>query len=178
MKYKVLKNFLSEPERKLLLEHTIIKHRLNLEDFDGRNNNLDTSYYGDSIMESLMLTKKEIIEKEWNKTLLPTYTFWRIYTNNSELFKHKDRPSCEFSSTIFLGSCGTEWPIFMEGESISLNAGDAVIYKGIELEHWREPYKGDWHSQVFIHYVDANGPHKDHKFDKRPRLGMKNLNGS
>jgi hypothetical protein len=54
-----------------------------------------------------------------------------------------------------------------------LEPGDMSIYTGCEVEHWREPYEGNQQIQLFLHYVDANGVHKDWKFDKRPFLGMK-----
>ena len=120
-----------------------------------------------------MLTKKEIMEKETGLELLPTYAFWRMYSNLAELRKHKDRPSCEISITVMIGSDGShEWPIFVDGVEVNLKPGDGVIYLGCELEHWREIFKGDWHAQVFMHYVDKNGPNKDFYMDKRPLYGI------
>jgi hypothetical protein len=66
-----------------------------------------------------------------------------------------------------LGSDGTEWPIFMNNNPIHMNPGDACIYLGCDLVHYREHFKGDWHAQCFLHYVDQNGPHKDHKYDQK-----------
>jgi hypothetical protein len=71
-----------------------------------------------------------------------------------------------------IGSDKTKWPIFIEGNSIELNEGDAVIYLGCELEHWRDEFKGDWHAQTFLHYVDKNGANKEWFKDKRPLYGM------
>jgi hypothetical protein len=50
--------------------------------------------------------------------------------------------------------------------------GDAVLYRGMEKHHWRKKFKGEWQAQVFLHYVDADGPHKEWKFDKRPSLNL------
>ena len=69
-----------------------------------------------------------------------------------------------------LGSDGTQWPIYMDGKSVDLNPGDACIYLGCELEHWREPFEGDWHLQTFLHYVDQNGPHTAYKYDGEVEL--------
>lgn len=172
-KYKVIKNFLTKEEIKLFEKYSIMKHRLNTNSFDYIFNcNGDTHFYADPIMESLMLSKKSKVEEATKLQLLPTYSFWRMYTYLADLKKHKDRESCEISVTVMLGSCGTEWPIYMDGNALTLEKGDAVIYRGIEVEHWREEYQGDWHSQVFLHYVDKNGPHADFKFDKRIYLGM------
>jgi hypothetical protein len=51
------------------------------------------------------------------------------------------------------------------------NPGDCIIYRGCELEHWRDPFEvgeGSYQSQVFMHYIDINGPYyPEHKFDNR-----------
>jgi len=171
-KYKIINSFLSQEEVKLLNTYCRIKHRLNFDSFDFKqNNNADTYYYGDPIMESLLVNKINLMEKETGLKLSPTYAFWRMYTMFADLKKHKDRGPCEISVTVMIGSDGTKWPIFMEGNEIELKPGDAVIYSGCELEHWREEFKGDWHSQVFLHYVDADGPYKDCVMDGRSLFG-------
>jgi hypothetical protein len=171
-KYKLIKNFLTEEEIPLLKRYCIINHRNNRINFDFRqNNNGETFFYGDPLMESLMVNKLSLMEKETGLKLFPTYAFWRMYTMFSHLGKHKDRPSCEVSVTVMIGSDETKWPIFMEGNPIELSPGDAVIYLGCDLTHWREEFNGDWHAQCFLHYVDQNGPYKDAKLDCRPNLG-------
>jgi len=50
--------------------------------------------------------------------------------------------------------------------------GDILIYKGEELQHWREPYKGEFQVQAHLHYVDADDPkYAPHIFDGRPGIG-------
>ena len=51
-----------------------------------------------------------------------------------------------------------------------LRRGDALLYRGIDLAHWREPYAGRQLVQAFLHYVDRTGPHADQKFDGRATL--------
>ena len=165
--YKVIKNFLSTEEINLLTDYTRMKHRVNTTQFDlGQSDQGDTMFYGDPATDSLMLNKRKLMEKETGLELLPTYSFWRMYSYLADLKKHKDRPSCEISVTVFIGSDGKhEWPIYMDGKKIDLKPGDGVIYRGCDIEHWREPYKGDYHMQVFLHYVDANGKYANHKGD-------------
>jgi hypothetical protein len=43
--------------------------------------------------------------------------------------------------------------------SFLLRPGDALLFKGIELTHWREKNTFGPCSQVFLHYVDQNGPY-------------------
>jgi hypothetical protein len=172
-KYKVIKNFLTKEELNLLMHYCRIKHRANFNFFDCfQNDNGDTYFYGDPLMESLMLNKRELMQKETGLELLPTYAFWRMYTVNADLKKHTDRPACEVSVTVNLGSDGTKWPIYMNGTAVYLEPGEAAAYLGCEVEHWREEFTGDWQAQTFLHYVDKNGPNKEWVKDKRNFFGI------
>lgn len=137
------------------------------------------SVYGDPIMESMLLYLQPIIEKNTGLTLYPTYSYYRIYRDGDELTPHKDRPACEISSTLCFNydynDRNFSWPICIENDKIDQEPGDLTIYRGCDLKHHREKLNlGDdeiWHVQGFFHYVDANGPHSDEKFDKRENIG-------
>ena len=170
--FKKIENFLTQEEVNFLSSYCEIKHRNNSSNFDlFQSNNGDTKFYGDTVMETIMLQKKYLMEKETGLELLPTYAFWRMYTKNAVLEKHTDRPSCEVSVTVHIDSDKTPWPIYIDGNPVETKPGDAVIYLGCELEHWRDSFKGDWHAQTFLHYVDKNGPNKDYYMDKRHYWG-------
>jgi hypothetical protein len=124
-------------------------------------------------MESMLLNKRKLVEKHSKLELLPTYSYFRVYTYKSDLSKHTDRPSCEISITVHINSDGTPWEIYMGGKKYRTKPGDAVLYKGCEIEHWREPFEGDWHAQAFLHYVNSKGPHKDLYKDQRRMWGDK-----
>ncbi len=179
-KFKIIKNFLDDNERRLIKNYCTSYHINNQNNFDVvQNNNGDTSKYSDPLMESLLLCKLSKIKKESGLELLPTYSFWRMYTKFADLKPHKDRPSCECSVTVQIASDGTKWPIKIDGEEVILNDGDAALYWGTEVEHSREEFLGDYQSQVFLHYVDANGPFKEYIYDKRIFAGIeldKNIN--
>tara|TARA_R100001591_G_scaffold42384_1_gene53565 strand:- start:3684 stop:4256 length:573 start_codon:yes stop_codon:yes gene_type:complete len=176
--YILVENFLTKEEVSLLTEHTLLFHKNNFVDLEyndfKQNNNCDTGVYSDTVMESLMVNKKSKMEEITKLKLQPTYTFWRMYTNGSELLKHKDRESCEVSVSVMLGSNYKPWYFHIGEDKYDLEPGNAIIYKGCEMFHFREPFRGDWHSQVFLHYVNQAGPNKDHAFDKRVRLGISN----
>jgi hypothetical protein len=119
--------------------------------------------------------------------LFPTYSYARFYnTQGEELKNHRDRPACEISATLTLDFEGDVWPIYMgnnedksNATEIKMEIGDAVMYRGCDIYHWREAYKeGKWQAQVFLHYVDQNGPHAEWKYDKRESLGMSKTDGS
>ena len=166
-KYKLVPKLLNAAEIKLAREYCIEKHITNDSEFDEfQNNCADTGFYKDPLMQVFSKNKKKIIEKHTNLKLYSTHTYWRCYTYGSDLRKHKDRKSCEISVTIAIGSDGKyEWPIYMDGAKVNLKPGDGVIYQGCEVEHWREPYEGDYHIQTFLHYVDVNGEYSNHKGD-------------
>jgi len=148
------------------------------------------SHYGDVAMETLLLAVQPVMEKETKLKLIPTYAYARIYKNGDVLHRHKDRFSCEISTTLNLG--GDEWPIFIEkdpkkgglregkyvsdyskGSKVILKPGDMLVYKGNILEHWREAFDGQDCGQVFLHYNNAaTKGSEDNIFDNRPHLGL------
>ena len=137
------------------------------------------SSYSDIAMETLMLKCQPIMEKTTGLKLYPSYTYARIYKKGDVLKRHKDRFSCEISTTMNLG--GDDWPIYLEpsgetgkkGIKVDLKPGDMLVYSGCELEHWRNKFKGKECVQVFLHYNNRKTPGaKDNMFDKRPHLGL------
>ena len=138
------------------------------------------SIYSDMFMETLMMKVLPVMQQHTEMNLIPCYTYTRIYKKGDILKRHKDRPSCEISTTLHLG--GEPWPIFLDptgadnaptGISINLKVGDMLVYSGCDLEHWREPVEGDNCAQVFLHYNNIDGPFgTKNKFDHRPLLGI------
>ena len=152
------------------------------------------SIYADPVMETLLVKMLPVMAKETGLRLVPTYSYARLYKKGDILHRHKDRPSCEISTTLNLG--GDPWPIFIdgtgadsilagyetttrvkpgapEGTKVLLEVGDMLVYSGCKLEHWREPFDGDICGQVFLHYNHVNGPFADkNRFDGRPKLGL------
>lgn len=137
------------------------------------------SSYGDPMTETLLSRLQNIIEKNTQLDLLPTYSYYRNYRLGDVLHPHLDRPACEISATLCLGYSYDDseyaWPIFVDGIGYELKPGDIAIYRGIECTHWRNKFNPpnplDYQIQTFLHYVDANGPYVDWKFDKRKGLG-------
>jgi len=137
--------------------------------------------YGTITFDKLLQDLTPYFEKASGLKLYPTYSYARLYNQKGEELKnHTDRPACEISATITLGFEGNVWPIYIgdhedktNGTKIDMAIGDAVMYRGCDKYHWREPYfEGKWQAQVFLHYVDQNGPHAEWKYDKRESLGL------
>ena len=156
------------------------------------------SHYADPVMETLLMKVLPVMKEQTGLDLIPTYSYTRVYTKGSILWRHKDRPSCEISTTLNLG--GDMWPIYIDptgqdniiksqytnkgeecivkkgahsGNRVDLEPGDMLVYSGCELEHWRNEFTGDMCAQVFLHYNHKNGPFAEkNKFDNRPLLGI------
>jgi|TARA_R110000744_G_scaffold34541_1_gene80381 hypothetical protein len=124
--------------------------------------------YGDINTEILLSSLRPIVEKIIGKNLIETYSYARVYERGSKLEKHRDRHSCEFSTTLNLG--GDHWPIFIDNKEVLLKPGDMLVYEGCKYEHWRERFDGVYCAQVFLHYADEKN--NNLKYDGRPILGL------
>ena len=207
-KYTVIKQAINKDLALFLYNYFIMKRQVAKTCFDSRfispfENMLGTwdddqipntySHYSDVAMETLMLKCQPIMEKTTGLKLYPAYTYARIYKKGDTLERHKDRFSCEISTTMNLG--GDDWSIYLEPDStkgfykedggyvsenskgieVNLKPGDMLVYSGCRLEHWREKFKGTNCAQVFLHYNNRKTPgSKNNMFDKRPHLGLPN----
>src|SRR5210317_206437 len=207
-KYTVIKNVISNELAKFCYDYFLLKRKVAKTLFDekfiapiehswGTWNDEQVpntySHYSDIVMETLLQKVKSIMEKETQLKLNETYSYARIYKKGDILERHKDRFSCEISTTMNLG--GDDWPIYLEnkknvgipddknyfaktnnkGTKVVLKPGDMLVYKGMILEHWREVFLGEDCAQVFLHYNDVNskvGNSEQNIFDGRPHLGL------
>jgi hypothetical protein len=206
-KYTILKNAISPELAKFVKDYFLLKRKVAETLFNERYISQFTtefgvwndpqvpdtySHYADIAMETLLEWVKPVMEKHTKLKLIPTYSYARIYKKGDVLHRHKDRFSCEISTTLNLG--GDPWSIFLspqenvgipdgkkitsasnvKGIKVDLKPGDMLIYKGMELEHWREPFKGENCIQVFLHYNNVSKEAELNQFDKRPHLGLPN----
>ena len=146
-KYQIIKNAISEELADFCYQYFLNKRRVARYLFDEKYISQFTEYFGiwndpqvpetyshysDIVMETLLQKVKPIMEKESGVKLIETYSFARIYKNGDELKRHKDRPSCEISTTMNLG--GDEWSIYLEPDiKVNLNPGDMLMYRGCDL---------------------------------------------
>ena len=205
-KYKVIKNAISYDLANFIFNYFLLKR--DAVEFMYKNNihsessilgtwkdkQIPNTYscYGDFVMDTLLMKVLPIMKEQTGLDLIPTYSYARAYKKGDELKRHKDRPSCEISTTLNLG--GDQWPIFIDptgsnnvideyknihkpnapkGDKVVLEVGDMLVYNGCDLEHWREEFMGNICGQVFLHYNQVNGKFADsNKFDGRPMLGL------
>jgi hypothetical protein len=119
--------------------------------------------------------------------LLPTYAYFRVYQQGDVCVVHSDREACEHSLSLMVElsdqhpwalcighdelASPAEQPARDFGDeaftAIPMNVGDAVMYRGVTHRHGRvEPNPNRWSAHLFLHWVNANGPHADHAFDQ------------
>lgn len=116
---------------------------------------------------------KGVLENVIHEKLYPTYYYDRFYFKGQELTRHTDRESCEISISIHISTNAKyKWPLYFEvdgkSHAMTMDPGDAVVYRGMELPHWREPLEGNrdtYYHQIFMHYVRRDGYFVQHAFD-------------
>jgi len=193
-KYAIIKGAISEDLAKFCYDYFMMKKQVARTMFDTKYISQFTDYFGvwndqyvpdtyahysDIVMETLLVKLLPIMKETTELKLNSNYSYARIYKKGDVLHRHKDRFSCEISTTLNLG--GDPWPIFLEpsgeeglkGVKVDLKPGDMLVYKGNELEHWRDKFKGDNCAQVFLHYnnIKTKGS-KENIYDRRPHLGL------
>jgi len=161
----------------------IIKNLINLTSLDHHFLNIQNkgkldkdvpnskAFYDDIKINRLQKSLIPYLEKLLNLKLFKTYNYSRIYYKDSILKMHQDRPACEISLTINITNDSKPWPIYItdyddKPHKAILNPGDALLYHGIDLWHWRSKFKGKYCIQSFLHYVDKDGPYKAYKNDQ------------
>jgi len=160
-KYKLIKNFFTQEELSILQPYCY-KKLLAHTYFPNDPQSLSPSWYNDELMDTLLETKEPLMCKHVGLEVKKAYAYWRYYVYGGFLKDHLDRPSCEISVSACIKKYDN-WPLIMQGKKYELEEGDGVIYLGCELPHSRPGiYKGQGMAQVFLHYVDKNGPFTHH----------------
>tara|TARA_R100000329_G_C7532402_1_gene187846 strand:- start:51 stop:569 length:519 start_codon:yes stop_codon:yes gene_type:complete len=159
-----IKKFFTKSEVKLLQTYCYNKLDAN-KDYVIDGQSFSPAWYDDPLINSFLYTKLSKVEAISGLKLFTTYGYWRYYVYGATLDKHTDRPACEISVTACVKKYD-DWPIIVEDNSIELEEGDAVLYEGHTEKHWRPGvYTGEGMAQVFLHYVNQQGPYKNHAFD-------------
>lgn len=130
------------------------------------------SHWGDSTLDALLLGLQPEIERVSGCALLPTYAYARLYLHGQSLARHRDRDACEIAVTLHLGARGAAPPICFASHpehevAVQQHPGDAVVYLGDRVDHWREAFHGEHFGQLFLNYVRADGDRRERLYDGR-----------
>lgn len=172
---------------RIVTKYALIKETIDFRPEIGASAQVENAHsvYSDTLMETLLYFLKPHIEKVINLQLCPTYTYYRVYRPGMKLEKHRDRPSCEISATICFGynylqkHFDYRWGMYVDPDVLVIqNPGDAIIYRGCEIDHWRDEFSAgpdSYQVQAFFHYINTNGPfYPEYAYDKRGGLGTCN----
>jgi len=199
--YVVIKSFLNKEQLSTFYNYTKLLANRNAIKFETLNEKYDAawdgdwkdpqafgsfSHYGDPLMDTLLCQSLNSMQEITGLKLTPTYSYFRLYTMGDNLKHHRDRPSCEISTTLCLGVNHTNldydysWDIYMQKEggekvNLSLNPGDMIVYRGCDLWHGRPEFKGLNQAQVFLHYNEIKEGQYDNFMDDRPMFGLPKL---
>jgi hypothetical protein len=203
-RYLELASLLPKDICKIATKYALIKEQVEFSPELGAEAQVHGAHavYSDTLMETLMYFTKAHAEKLTGLELAACYTYYRVYRPGSVLARHKDRPSCEISMTTCLGfnyvntDPGYNWGMYVDPESpkiplgptgefisnnqpgkmVPQNPGDSILYRGCEIEHWRDPLiggPGTYQVQAFFHFINKNGPYYPAlEYDGRPGLGF------
>ncbi|WP_437896082.1 hypothetical protein [Sorangium sp. So ce124] len=99
----------------------------------------------------------------------PSYCYFASYVPGAVLERHVDRVQCEISTTFLVDyqpdpASTSPWPIGLEVQKpekrdivVHQAPGDALLYKGAELPHFRDALPdGHASTSIFFHYVPAD----------------------
>lgn len=127
------------------------------------------SHWGDCTLDAILVGLLPDLERAAGCALLPTYSYARLYSHGQSLPRHRDRAAAEIAVTVHLGYLGaTPPPIrFAPDVAVYQQPGDAVLYLGDRIEHWRDTFDGENFGQMFLNYVRADGPRKAFVYDGR-----------
>lgn len=121
--------------------------------------------HNESITAALHLRLTRLVSLITGEDLKPSYAYLGCYLDGAELKPHIDRPQCQFNLSIVFDMSDEQdqtpepWPIFLKKNNkttaVNLAIGSGLLYRGTELEHWREPLpKGQRAIVCFYHFVE------------------------
>jgi hypothetical protein len=102
--------------------------------------------------------------------LIPSYCYVAGYRDEAELSRHIDRAECAVTVSLCIDyspepTGATSWPLFLDTRDkqvmVLQRIGDALIYRGCELPHYRHRLnRGETSTSILFHYVreDFIGP--------------------
>ena len=93
------------------------------------------SHYADVLMETLLTSLKPKMEKTTGLKLFENYSYTRIYKVKDILERHKDRFSCEISTTLNLGG-DKPWPIYINPNEKEVRELFVELFNSDDFEVW------------------------------------------
>jgi hypothetical protein len=122
-------------------------------------------YHNESVSRYFHHQLIDFVGRVAGERVKPTYAYVSAYQEGAVLRPHIDRRQCVFTLSLWLDhqpdAKRESWPLWFQTEqgpvALTQSAGDAVLFRGCELPHWRDRPPPDGASTTLIfHYVPAN----------------------
>jgi hypothetical protein len=104
----------------------------------------------------------DLVSRVAGEPLKPTYAYVSAYREGAVLHPHVDRRQCVFTLSLWIdhdtAKTAEPWPLWFQTHhgqvALVQKAGDAVLFRGCELPHWRDrPPPGSASMTLLFHYV-------------------------
>ncbi|MET0659959.1 MAG: hypothetical protein ABW110_17575 [Steroidobacteraceae bacterium] len=106
------------------------------------------------------------VKRATGREVRPSYVYFACYQSGADLAPHVDRPQCEYTLSLLIDftpepDFESPWPLKLRTHAHEITVyqaiGDALLYRGREILHWRDPIpEGCTSTSLFLHYVDAD----------------------
>lgn len=173
--YVVIRHLLTPEIGRLLFDYVCLKHTTGQMVAPDERIADAPRLCADSLTETLLLQKQADIEAIVDASLWPSHSYVRLHGRHAAMPVHTDRNASELGVTFHAGG-DQLWPFHLrtaEGDiSVVLDVGDAVLYCGQKLPHWREPYLGEVQVQCMLFYVRQEGEYAAFRYDGRAAAGL------
>lgn len=127
---------------------------------------LRDSIYNEPMARFLHHQLNYLVNQVTPEPVIPSYCYLSSYRPGAVLRRHRDRRQCSWNMSLVLDMDpeqpqATAWPIYLDLpvglREVRLGIGDAVIYRGHEIEHWRDALGANQHvTACFFHFVDEH----------------------
>jgi hypothetical protein len=176
--FVVARDFVEKETCALLREY--VEQQLKLDMIEPACGGAKGSYgeYSTALGETLLNLLVPRVEAVVGRRVSPTFSFLRIYAPGEDLTQHLDRDACEVCVSLHFarwadGDQDTSggWALYCNGEPLACELADAVVFKGSQVKHWRQPRNGSAWGILSLHYIYSEGSHTAEKYDRRAMLG-------
>ena len=121
--------------------------------------------HNESLTSSIHHRLAKLVSLITGEKLKASYSYLGCYLDGAILERHIDRPQCRYNLSVVFDMCDEDenpvhpWPIYLKNKNktipINLEIGGGLIYRGNELEHWRDALpRGHRAIVCFYHFVD------------------------
>ncbi|MDW6091072.1 hypothetical protein SBX64_00475 [Vibrio rhizosphaerae] len=151
--YKVIDNVVTQRELSIIIDYlAILRNNKKLKgNTDSESAHM---YYAVPYFEAMLSYFRDTVSSVVGEVVYPSYSFLWNYKKGHIVPKHKDRNSVDYIISMNINIAGEDgWDLVIEGESVALKNGQALILDGKKLEHWRDACPYDNRLQLILCYT-------------------------